>query len=104
MVDDPEIDEIFFREARSRIAGLLETLRSDDADSHYALFRHAHSLKGIADMTGHTRVAELAGEIVGRVRDERGNPVDPSAEDEREMREDVLELADELERAGRLRE
>lgn len=96
MEDDPEIEAIFQKEARTRVDSLLRTLEDDDAERHYALFRHAHTLKGIADMTGHDRVARLAEDIVHRVRDARGNPVKPSDEDERAVRDDVTRLVDEI--------
>lgn len=90
--DDPEIEAIFLREARTRVDDLVLTLASEIEDAHYALFRHAHSLKGIAEMTGHEDVARLAEGIVGRVRDRNGNPTKPTAADERALREDVERL------------
>ena len=97
--DDPEIEAIFRREARTRVDGLRATLEGDDADAHYALFRHAHSLKGIASMTGHERVAALAERLVGRVRDAQGNPRTP--DDAEAVRDDVARLTDELARLER---
>lgn len=94
--DDPEIEAIFLREAKTRVSGLLETLAGDAEDSHYALFRHAHTLKGIAALTGHERVAELAERLVGRVRDPHGNP--RRADDDAAVREDVALLRDEVEK------
>lgn len=96
--DDPEIEAIFRKEARTRVAGLLDTLAKGGSESRYALFRDAHTLKGIADMAGHDDVARLAADIVGRLRDPQGKPLAPSAADEAALREDVRRLEREVAR------
>lgn len=98
MDEDEHLHRIFLDEARTRVRALSRAAEHPARrGARYQMWRHAHTLKGLAGMLGHRQIAVHAQEVASRLKDAEGRFTDVDREDARRLREEISTLVREVE-------
>lgn len=97
---DDELRRIFNEEADARARDLERAAFSGPLERD-TIFRHAHSLKGLAGTFGHARVASMAERVASELQDRLGRPRTLTEAEERRVKEEIRTLVDEIARLTR---
>lgn len=92
MDEDDEYRRIVRRETAERVDRMVRALRRKEDRPWDEVYRHAHTLAGIADEVDPS-MAQVARRVAGLLRDPYGHTHPLSAEEEAKLRHDVEVLA-----------